>query len=60
MTFLVHFGFIILKKSAAIVNMRYKLDKERGEAIVKACDLILDGGYWMHFPLKLWQTGSGT
>ena len=54
MTYLVHFGFIILKKSAAIVNMRYKLDKERGEAIVKACNLILAGGYWMHFPLKLW------
>ena len=60
MTFAVHRAYAVLKKSAALVNMKYKLDKERGQAIVQACDQVLEGHYWIHFPLKLWQTGSGT
>ncbi len=53
-------GMAILKKSAAIVNMGYKLDKEKGIAITKACDDVLNGLLWEHFPLVVWQTGSGT
>ncbi len=53
-------SYAILKKSSAIVNMRYNLDKERGNAIVQACNEILQGKLKGHFPLKVWQTGSGT
>jgi len=31
--------------------MKFNLDKERGGAIVKACDDILAGKLWIHFPL---------
>ena len=53
-------SYSILKKSSAIVNMRYNLDKLLGNAIVKACNEILQGKLNKHFPLKVWQTGSGT
>jgi fumarate hydratase class II len=44
-------AFGILKKSAAIVNMRYGLKKEIGEAIVKAADEVIQGKLSDHFPL---------
>lgn len=54
-------AFAILKRSAAIVNGELgKLDKEKVEVIVKAADDILAGSLNEHFPLVVWQTGSGT
>jgi fumarate hydratase class II len=53
-------AFGILKKSAAIVNMEYGLDKKIGEAIVKAAQEVAHGKLNDHFPLVIWQTGSGT
>ncbi|ORX54237.1 fumarase precursor [Piromyces finnis] len=53
-------SFGILKKAAAIVNMTFGLDKKIGEAIVKACDEVISGELIDHFPLVVYQTGSGT
>ncbi|CAG9464356.1 unnamed protein product [Pedinophyceae sp. YPF-701] len=53
-------AFGILKRAAARVNMRYGLDKKTGEAIVKAAGEVADGKLDDHFPLVIWQTGSGT
>lgn len=53
-------AFGILKKSAAKVNMEYGLQKEIAAAIVKASDEVVQGKLNTHFPLKIWQTGSGT
>ena len=54
-------AFGILKKSAAIANHTLgKLDEKRRSAICKACDEILDDKLAAHFPLAVWQTGSGT
>ena len=54
-------AFGILKKSAAIANHTLgNLDEKRLSAICKACDEILDGKLAAHFPLAVWQTGSGT
>ena len=51
----------IVKKAAAIVNVKNKdLDKKIGKYIVKASDEIIKGKLNSHFPLKVWQTGSGT
>ncbi|HEX6208616.1 MAG TPA: class II fumarate hydratase [Actinomycetota bacterium] len=51
----------ILKKAAALVNMDLeKLDRERGELIVRAADEVIEGTLDDHFPLFVWQTGSGT
>ncbi|MFY0544049.1 class II fumarate hydratase [Brevibacillus sp. H7] len=53
--------FAVLKKSAAWVNQRLgKLEKEKADAIVAAADEILQGKWDEHFPLVVWQTGSGT
>ena len=54
-------AFGILKRSAAKVNMDIAgLDKKIGEAIMKAADEVIDGKLEGHFPLVVWQTGSGT
>ncbi|WP_226669360.1 class II fumarate hydratase [Metabacillus litoralis] len=54
-------GFAILKRSAAIVNESLgKLHKDKAEAIVTACEEIIEGKLTNHFPLVVWQTGSGT
>lgn len=54
-------AFGILKKAAAIANQRLgKLDKERCEVICTVCDEIIAGTLDNHFPLAVWQTGSGT
>ena len=51
----------ILKKAAALVNMELgTLPKEKGDLIVKAADEVIDGKLDLHFPLSVWQTGSGT
>ena len=51
----------IIKKSAAIVNFKNKdIDKKISLAIVKASNEIIQGKLADNFPLKVWQTGSGT
>ncbi len=51
----------IVKKAAAIVNSRNgDLDKKLSKYIVKAADEVIKGKLDKHFPLKVWQTGSGT
>lgn len=50
-----------LKAAAAKVNLGHgKLTTEQSEAIVTAVEKILSGEYDAHFPLSVWQTGSGT
>ena len=51
----------IVKKSVAIVNAKNKdLDKKLSKYIIKAADEIIRGKHKDNFPLKVWQTGSGT
>ena len=51
----------IIKRSAAIVHLKDKLiDKKIANTIVKAADEVIKGKLDSHFPLKVWQTGSGT
>jgi fumarate hydratase, class II len=51
----------LLKKAAAMVNAdRGLLDRQLADLIVAAADEILDGALDDHFPLFVWQTGSGT
>ena len=51
----------MIKKAAAIVNVRNKdLDSKIGKAIVRASNEVISGKLIKHFPLKVWQTGSGT
>jgi len=51
----------ILKKAAALVNEELgKLSHDKAELIVRACDEVIDGKLDAHFPLRVWQTGSGT
>ena len=50
----------VLKKAAAIVNKEYGLEKNIADAIVKASDEVISGKLKDHFPLVIWQTGSGT
>jgi len=54
-------AFGILKKAAALVNLELgKLDEERADLVVQAADEVIDGTLDDHFPLSVWQTGSGT
>jgi fumarate hydratase class II len=51
----------IVKKAAAIVNAQLGLLSEKKKKIIcEACDEILEGKLKDHFPLSVWQTGSGT
>lgn len=51
----------IIKAAAAEVNMGYGiLDQDIGKYIVKAANEVIDGKLDDHFPLSVWQTGSGT
>ncbi|MCY9513026.1 class II fumarate hydratase [Paenibacillus apiarius] len=53
--------FAILKKSAALANRSLgKLEAEKADAIVAAAEEIIRGELDDHFPLVVWQTGSGT
>jgi fumarate hydratase class II len=50
-----------LKKAAALVNKDLgKLDAEKTDLIVRAADEVIAGKLDAHFPLRVWQTGSGT
>ena len=52
---------VLVKKAAALANMALGvLDRKKGAAIVKAADEALAGRLDEHFPLTVWQTGSGT
>ena len=54
-------AFGILKKAAAMANHSLgKLDEEKLSAISRACDEVIAGQLDGHFPLVVWQTGSGT
>lgn len=54
-------AFGLVKKAAAIVNHDLgKLNKEKMNWIVQACDEVIAGDLNDHFPLVVWQTGSGT
>ncbi|KAH9624987.1 hypothetical protein KSS87_004830 [Heliosperma pusillum] len=53
-------AFGILKKCAAKVNMDYGLDPTIGKAIMQAAQEVAEGKLNDHFPLVVWQTGSGT
>jgi fumarate hydratase class II len=51
----------ILKKAAAITNVELKLlEQKQGELIIQAADEVISGKLDDHFPLVIWQTGSGT
>jgi fumarate hydratase class II len=51
----------IVKKAAAIVNTKNKdLEPQISKYIVKASEEVISGKLDKHFPLKVWQTGSGT
>ena len=51
----------IIKKAAAIVHAKNgDIEKKISKAIIKAADEIISGKLNEHFPLKVWQTGSGT
>ena len=54
-------AFGILKKSAAETNVELKeLDPKIGALISSACEEVISGSLNAHFPLRVWQTGSGT
>ena len=56
-------AFVILKKAAAMANAELrpeKMTKEKLAVIEEACDEVLSGALNEHFPLVVWQTGSGT
>jgi fumarate hydratase class II len=51
----------ILKKAAALVNAELgKLPADKLKLIEQACDEVIEGKLDEHFPLRVWQTGSGT
>ncbi len=56
-------AFGVLKKAAALANNKLRPEKmtdEKLDAICKACDEVISGSLNGHFPLVVWQTGSGT
>jgi fumarate hydratase class II len=53
-------AFGILKGAAATVNLRYGLDPTIAKAIQQAAAEVAEGKLLDHFPLVVWQTGSGT
>ena len=51
----------ILKKASAIVNTKLGvLPDDKKKLIVQAANEVIDGKLDVHFPLRVWQTGSGT
>ncbi len=51
----------VIKKSAAIVHLKNReINKKIAKAIIRASDEVISGKLKDHFPLKVWQTGSGT
>jgi len=54
-------AFGLLKKAAALVNLDLgKLSAEKAKLIAQAADEVISGKLNDHFPLRIWQTGSGT
>ncbi len=54
-------SFGILKKAAALVNRDLgKLSQDKADLITRAADEVISGKLRDHFPLRVWQTGSGT
>jgi len=54
-------AFGVLKKAAALVNAELGLlTEEKANLIVQACEETIEGKLDEHFPLSVWQTGSGT
>jgi fumarate hydratase, class II len=56
-------AFGILKKAAALANAELrpeKMTEKKLQVITKACDEVISGSLNDHFPLVVWQTGSGT
>src|SRR5437899_1701140 len=54
-------AFGILKKACALVNLDLgKLSAEKAKLIVQAADEVIEGKLNDQFPLRIWQTGSGT
>src|SRR6202789_3439471 len=54
-------AFGLLKKAAALVNQDLgKLSPEKTRLIPRAADEVISGKLNDHFPLRIWQTGSGT
>ena len=54
-------AFGVLKKAAALVNQDLaKLTPDKSKLIVQAADEVIGGKLQDHFPLRIWQTGSGT
>ncbi|MCH8939387.1 MAG: class II fumarate hydratase [Gemmatimonadetes bacterium] len=54
-------AFGVLKKATALTNKEFgKLDGDKADLIVRAADEVLEGKLDDHFPLHVWQTGSGT
>lgn len=54
-------AFGILKKAAALTNLELgKLTQDKADLIIKAADEVSTGALDEHFPLHVWQTGSGT
>ena len=55
------YGFAVLKKASAMVNAELAgLERDKSDLIARVCDEILAGELDDHFPLVVWQTGSGT
>ncbi|GAV05875.1 hypothetical protein RvY_15938 [Ramazzottius varieornatus] len=50
----------ILKKASAEVNQKFGLDQKIAKAVMDAADEVINGDLDEHFPLVVWQTGSGT
>jgi fumarate hydratase class II len=54
-------AFGVVKKASAITNLQLKkLDQTKCDLITRACDEVIAGKLDEHFPLVVWQTGSGT
>ena len=54
-------SFAMQKKAALISNLALgNIDSKIGEEMMKVCDEIINGNLNDHFPLSVWQTGSGT
>lgn len=54
-------AFGMVKKAAALANLELgKLSPEKAKLIIAAADEVIDGKLNDHFPLRIWQTGSGT
>ena len=54
-------AFGILKKAAALTNLELgKLPEDKAKLIIKAAEEVAEGKLDEHFPLNVWQTGSGT